>query len=790
MTPACAGHKLALDMKALILVVSVVLLGSCAGVVRNQLDQSYGPADPARHQKAASTDPAAAESWQKAKQVFDRRCVLCHACSDAPCQLSLASFEGIARGTNKTPVYDGGRLRPADPTRLFLDAHGPAEWRKRGFSAVLNERASTPEADLDASVLFRALRLKQDAGAKPLPAKTAADAPQSCPAIEEFDRFAAASPQAGMPYGFPALSAAESGAIAGWLKAGAPYANPAGPSPAALKQAARWEAFFNGDDMKTRLMSRYLFEHLFFAHIYFGETGPQAFFRMVRSKTPPGQPLELVATRRPYDDPGVARVYYRLQPVEETLVIKTHIPYRLDDARLEKFRRWFIDNMAAVTALPSYDPETASNPFATFREIPIRSRYRFMLEEAHFTVSGFIKGTVCRGQIALGVINDRFWVFFLNPDLPTLDRDAEFLAGQADSLRLPSESGSNAFLLDWLGYGNKEMKFLQAKAEYVTKVLKILDKPPTLDLLWDGDGVNPSAGLTLFRHFDQGSVVQGLAGAPPKTAWIIGYPLLERIHYLLVAGFDIYGNVGHQLNTRIYMDFLRMEGEANFLALLPRATRKSVRDHWYRGAESRAKEYIDGVATQFPLETGIAFKTDAPAQELMLMGRERLLPALARKAALARDKAAPAVQAAIGRLGNLEGRRVSFMPQLAWLIVDESGAERYFTVLHNNAHSNISRLLDEEKRRLPDEDTLTVLEGLVGAYPNVFYRVKAGELPSFVEGVERLASASDYARLAARFGVAATDPDFWKVSDRVIEAFARQSPIDAALPDYGRFELR
>jgi hypothetical protein len=776
-------------MKALIVLFSVVLLGSCAAIVRNEMNEKYGSADATRYAGPASTDPASVESWRKAKQVLDRRCVLCHACSDAPCQLNLASFEGIARGTNKTPVYDGGRLRAADPTRLFFDAHGPAEWRRRGFSPVLNERASAPGADLDASVLFRALRLKQVAGAKAPPVKTAADAPQSCPAIEEFDRFAAASPP-GMPYGLPPLSAGEQGAIGGWLEAGAPHADPPGPSPAALAQAARWEAFLNADDLKARLMSRYLFEHLFFAHLYFGETGAQSFFRMVRSSTPPGQPLELIATRRPYDDPGVARVYYRLRPVEETLVIKTHIPYRLDDARMEKFRRWFIDNRAVVTALPSYDPETASNPFATFHEIPVRSRYRFMLEEAHFTISGFIKGTVCRGQIALSVINDRFWVFFINPDLPTVERDAEFLAGQADYLRLPAESGSNAFPLDWLAYGRNQMKFLQAKADYAAKTLRILDTPPTLDLLWDGDGVNPSAGLTLFRHFDQGSVVQGLVGAPPKTAWIIGYPLLERIHYLLVAGFDIYGNVGHQLNTRIYMDFLRMEGEGNFIALLPKASRQSVRDYWYRGAESRAKEYIDGAATQFPLETGIAFKTSAPARELMLMVRARLQPALGHKAPLVRDRAGPAVQTAIARLGDLEGRRVSYLPQLAWLIVDESGRQRTFTILHDNAHSNISSLLDEEKRRLPDEDTLTVLEGLVGAYPNAFYRVTAGELPGFVEGVEGLGNAADYARLASRFGVAASDADFWKTSDRLIDAFAAQSPVDAALPDYGRFGLR
>src|SRR5882672_11749151 len=205
-------------MRALIVFVSVVLLGSCAAIVRDQLDERYGSADPARYQKPATADPASVESWRKAKTVLDRRCVLCHACSDAPCQLSLASFEGIARGTYKTPVYDGGRLRAADPTRLFFDAHGPAAWRKRGFSPVLNERASTPEADLDASVLFRTLRLKQSAGEAPAPVETAADAPQSCPAIEDFDRFAADSPQAGMPYGLPALSTAETGVIGDWLK--------------------------------------------------------------------------------------------------------------------------------------------------------------------------------------------------------------------------------------------------------------------------------------------------------------------------------------------------------------------------------------------------------------------------------------------------------------------------------------------------------------------------------------------------------------------------------------------
>ena len=39
-----------------------------------------------------------------------------------------------------------------------------------------------------------------------------------------------------------------------------------------------------------------------------------------------------------------------------------------------------------------------------------------------------------------------------------------------------------------------------------------------------------------FRHFDSASVEHGFIGGKPKTGWLITYPLLERIHYLLAAG--------------------------------------------------------------------------------------------------------------------------------------------------------------------------------------------------------------------------------------------------------------
>jgi hypothetical protein len=84
---------------------------------------------------------------------------------------------------------------------------------------------------------------------------------------------------------------------------------------------------------------------------------------------------------------------------------------------------------------------------------------------------------------------------------------------------------------------------------------------PALDWIWNGGGTNPNALLTVYRHFDNAAVTRGFVGVWPKTAWVMDYPIFERIYYDLVAGFNVFGNVTHQVSTRLYMDHLRMQSE-------------------------------------------------------------------------------------------------------------------------------------------------------------------------------------------------------------------------------------
>ena len=98
--------------------------------------------------------------------ILDKRCVVCHGCYDAPCQLKLSSPAGIERGASKALVYNGTRMLDTPTTRLGIDAQSPDEWRELGFFSVLNDRNQTPAINLQRSALYQSLKLKKQ---HPLP---------------------------------------------------------------------------------------------------------------------------------------------------------------------------------------------------------------------------------------------------------------------------------------------------------------------------------------------------------------------------------------------------------------------------------------------------------------------------------------------------------------------------------------------------------------------------------------------------------------------------------------------
>ncbi|MEH6582107.1 MAG: fatty acid cis/trans isomerase [Halioglobus sp.] len=740
------------------------------------------PATFANGQAALPSTPLA----EQAVDLQERRCMVCHGCYDAPCQLKLEASAGLERGASKAKVYDGTRLVSAELTRLFDDGLTEEQWRKKGFYPVLDQKHPKK------GTMYRMLDLKK---ANPLPPSGpiaqdfdfALNRDQQCPKPDEFDKFAKKYPLWGMPYGLPGLDSQEHNLMTRWLDEGAPAPQPAPLSPAMQDQIARWESFLNGSSNKEKLMSRYLYEHLFLAGLYLEEADKPVWFRLVRSHTKPGRNIGLISTRRPFDDPRANEFYYRLQRMPLSILDKRHMLYRFDQDRMDWYRSLFLAPDYEVAKLPGYDPDTVINPFKRFRTIPIQSRYEFLLKEAQFSIMNFIKGPVCRGQIALSVIDDHFWVMFVNPGSAHPEMDAEFLSNESENLILPTVStGTPVDLFRWRRFAKAEQRYAAAKAEYIGQEMDREDRTLDMDDLWQGDGINANASLTVFRHFDTASVVKGMVGQTPKTAWVINYPLLERIHYLLVAGFDVYGGATHQLESRLYMDFLRMEGEYNFLMFLPAADRPKIRDHWYRGARDSVKEHYFSTSEAFQRDTDIVFKTDDPKTELLQRMRKKIHGAEA-KTYDYRVDASPAMITAFEKLENNVGAHNSFMPHVSFLNVIGSSRDEVYTIIRNAGHSNISQPFGEQERRLPEEDSLTVVRGFLGAYPNVFMQINESELANFVKNVASLKKPGDRTAIIDRYVVHRNAPWFWRLSDKFHKMYQERDGMAAGIFDYNRY---
>ncbi|MBO9446796.1 fatty acid cis/trans isomerase [Ruegeria sp. R14_0] len=751
--------------------------------------------DQAAAQSDSNTDEDQSAPWADVQDILNHRCVVCHSCYDAPCQLKLTSPDGLLRGASKQAVYHTERLTDAQPTRLGIDAQTVPEWRALGFFSVL---PSSDQKDEDGSLLERYLTLGRQeplAANVPIPPELglALDRRLACPTPQEFDTYSASNPKAGMPYAAAPLSENEYQLLMTWAQSGAP--TPAATpelSEEVQAQIASWEEFLNSPDPRNQLMSRYIYEHLFLARLHFPGTDPRQFFQLVRSATPPGSEIDIIATRRPFDDPGSAPFYYRIEPFNETIVHKDHLVYPFGPERMARYHQLFLDPTWTVENLPSYGEDEGGNPFSTFAEIPARSRYQFLLDDALFFVRSFIRGPVCHGETAVDVIEDRFWVSFLDPDADLSVTDPSFLADSAAFLELPVGALDGRVLGDLQGLSHEnQVKYLEFR-ETRYRESAVHETGFSYDAIWDGDGTNPQALITVFRHFDNASAMTGFHGGIPETAWVIDFPVFERIYYDLVAGYDVFGRVEHQLSTRLYMDELRMESEDTFLFFMPPDVRPTLHETWYQGTLAELHTYWHRRYVDPSFPTGIQFETDTPKQEFLLelLNRGNGLWAIndpinrCKKPACSDDD-----PTRLRALANQTGEWVQFFPDASILLVEtEDEPPTLYTLIHDKAHYNVAFLFNEEDRRDPQADVLSILPGIVGSYPNFFFKIRQDQLDPFVNAAKEVRSQVDWVKFAETYGLRRTSPEFWQTSDQVMAMFLANNPVQAGVLDLNRYK--
>jgi Fatty acid cis/trans isomerase (CTI) len=712
---------------------------------------------------------------EKIQPILDNRCISCHSCYNAPCQLNLQGYEGFDRGASKALVYDGLRLKSISPSRLWVDSHTTAQWRKKDFYTVNNSQKT------DKSIFYRMIDKKADEVRLP---DAQVELANSCPEDEwHLNTFLVANPKHAMPYGFPAISVAQKEDIANWIRLGAPgpLSEKSKVPSSVKKQISAWEHFFNGKTNKNKITARYIFEHLFIAHHHFEGDQDNSFYRLVRVPGTCEQNLPELGSRRPNDDVG--KIFsYCFRKFPGTIVSKTHLPFSLSPRKLTRYQELFLNTKWSSPNLPSYEPSVAENPFKAFADIPVRARYQFLLDDAHYIISMFIKGPVCNGSQAVNSIQEQFWVSFIAPQSDLMVNSQEFEKQSRDLLLLPGVWGSDIELLD----APKFLKDLIANRESYRKlredwIQKLKPQGYSLKDLWNGEGYNNNAILTVFRHDDNAVVEKGFAGALPKTSFFMDYSLLERLVYNLVVNFDVYGNVGHQMLTRIYMDLIRMEAEEIYLSFLPLKDREALRKSWYKGYLTEKKmDYMYPNRSLAPTLVPFKGKED-PRQEFADQFLKQLHPKV---------RTISATPAGFESVSGVRKKFARFFPDLAIVLVKGKKSSRIFSIIHNKEHENVSWILSEESRLAPEEDTLTILEGSWGSYPNMLFSMDEDKVEYFTSQLGRIKNEEAFNDLVKVFGLSRTNPEFWETYDDISNIDQSRSGIDGGYLDLTRYLLQ
>jgi hypothetical protein len=447
--------------------------------------------------------------------------------------------------------------------------------------------------------------------------------------------------------------------------------------------------------------------------------------------------------------------------------------------------------------------ESGANPFRVYAQIPPDSRYRFLLDDAEYFIRTFIRGPVCKGQVALNVIHDHFWILFRDPDRDQTVLRPEFLIEQAENLALPDEQGSSESLIRTFSdaYRSRYKQFYRAKTRLYEQTA-----PAGFGLedLWPGRRASDAPLLTVYRHFDSASVHRGALGKLPRTLWVIDYSQFERIYYALVAGFDVYGNLSHQVNVRRYMDFLRVEGELNFVAFLPPEDRLPTIRSWYLG--DRAVDNIDPEDVLGDHGTKLVYRTADPKRELIeRVVNERLLRSLGigfDRVNYQRDGEAPPMPSSFAsREDVLNGFRALTAPGTGFIrhvtdsdvnvifvrVKNYEGRDHFFTIVINRWHDNVNTMFGEEKRLDSSKDTIDFVEGSVDSYPNYFLVIEGDDLPELFDVLENFDGSEEYRERFRALGVDRADPRFWATYDWFQQQLDAADPLRAGLYDLNRY---
>jgi len=745
---------------------------------------------------------------QRIQPIIDRRCTVCHSCFEAPCQLKLTSPEMVLRGATQHKVNGGttkATIRPDMMTTLEKQRAG-------GFFPVVGSNGD--------SILLNAVMEGHDKTGLPAEQYIDQEKRMCVSSAQEFRSLSPAMKKAlGMPYYMAPMSQEEYEMIASWAANGSPM-----PSQSAMKAKSTprvprivqyWEDFFNANTWKAKWTSRYLYEHLFTAHLYLDDS-PGEFYELVRSSTAAPDDIVEIATKRPFemDEQYLNKFYYRLRKVQQTIVHKQHFVYRLNAQVERELKFLFWESKWNRTEQEKPFNFEDRNPFISFEHIPANARYRWMLKNSKMLLDMDMRSDNCHGEGASGPLRDSFLILFVKPESDVSVRYKDYFLEANRYLDMTNVSDRNYLLninktINPYSFKSNQEKYGKVKQRYQNA---LLPNGFVFEDIWDREKATQMPLYTINRHEKTVSVHEGAWGPQQRVSLLFDYVSFERLYYNCVALSTLYDKLVDKMGTVMYLRDVGREIEEQMLSFVPEEFRAKVRAEWIqgRGAEHRYDESRFALKFNTELMKIKDFVIDANRPFTSMMdymivksGRfsskiigENHYPISTGTAEYMKLKALSIDMSQRAAAGSTS--RAYNFPNVSYLLVKaQDGSVRYYTVIANRFYDYVNYLPLESKPedklgRNPSRDWMTIYSDIHVNYPGKIYRVNEADLNKFVDDMKSVNSRADYVAFDKTYGLQKMSTQFWGVIDALQAHFIQSDNINNGsieLGEYGVHDL-
>jgi hypothetical protein len=387
-----------------------------------------------------------------------------------------------------------------------------------------------------------------------------------------------------------------------------------------------------------------------------------------------------------------------------------------------------------------------------------------------------IRGSVCTGKRATYAIRDHFWVLFLDPNSDPSVNEPEIGEREWIPLSTSKEDRDNII--------KKLIKADSNKFGYST------------DMIWKGNGTNPNALLTIFRHELSASVHRGIIGKLPSTVWVLNFSNFERLYYNLVVEFMPWGSAAHQYSTWRAMTYHRQEAEERFLMFFPPELRPQIRNRWKEGLSEYASQILamkpssDNPEEQeknlYPVQNIMTKITGKMPKEVIGNINPYFLQSINEYQPSDHINTIEKWEHELSLINTLQRQKFArYLPNILYLKLENKA----YTLLLNRSFKFNDMILGMNMAPEPQYDSISFVKGLFGDRPELFLEISLNDSSLFLKRLLAVNSEADWLELKKRYAIKRNDVKIWTMLDWFHSYDKNFDLVEAGVIDMNQYDI-